>query len=482
MLSQPNPWEDLDKFIEKKRGGPENAEELRKLAIEKLEEAEEDIKRERKELTEAIEEERRKADYAREDRTMSMSLDLDDKIDAMIGGFMDEVGGGAASGGSQAKGDGDSATSTGADGGDVDVPRLPTSIMYIPIDDSVPQPYPSSGSQTSSPNPTTVVIGTSSKTLNPKTAKAFLKANEDKFKLKAIEKVVILSNLGTERTGKFPWNMQNGLGGALAKNGEGEQVLVEHFRKACKGNVPPVGTFVIKTGEGDVDEEAKSGGVLGGEGEDRASLLVGDMGKGGCDGKTLEMVVDNIAQERGGGLGNVTASVFGWSGGGGEREVKMLLEKLEGPEVSRIVIDVKDGGEAERRALILLSDVVAGMQKGGKTVTKVELDEKVGEGMVGVKFKESGAGWDDKKGGGDKDDWGDKKEEKPTVVGGRGLRQGGVLCKVDGLSYVKKLIVSFSRYNYPKPWERKEVPVKLMTEESVIRELRRAVEEIEKTC
>jgi hypothetical protein len=30
---------------------------------------------------------------------MSMSLDLDDKIDAMIGGFMDEVGGGAASGG-----------------------------------------------------------------------------------------------------------------------------------------------------------------------------------------------------------------------------------------------------------------------------------------------------------------------------------------------------------------------------------------------
>jgi hypothetical protein len=39
------------------RGGPENAEELRKLAIEKLEEAEEDIKRERKELTEAIEEE-----------------------------------------------------------------------------------------------------------------------------------------------------------------------------------------------------------------------------------------------------------------------------------------------------------------------------------------------------------------------------------------------------------------------------------------
>ena len=72
------------------------------------------------------------------------------------------------------------------------MPRLPTSIMYIPIDDSVPQPYPSSGSQTSSPNPTTVVIGTSSKTLNPKTAKAFLKANEDKFKLKAIEKVRIL--------------------------------------------------------------------------------------------------------------------------------------------------------------------------------------------------------------------------------------------------------------------------------------------------
>jgi hypothetical protein len=61
--------------------------------------------------------------------------------------------------------------------------------MYIPIDDSVPQPYPSSGSQASSPNPTTVVIGTSSKTLNPKAAQAFLKAKKDNFNLKTIEKV-----------------------------------------------------------------------------------------------------------------------------------------------------------------------------------------------------------------------------------------------------------------------------------------------------
>jgi hypothetical protein len=117
------------------KGGPENAEELRKLAIEKLEEAEEDIKRERKELKEAIEDEvslsccctclmgkgnkeistetqeatshqtqppqRRKADSAREDRTMSMSLDLDDRIDSLIGGFMDEVGGGTTSTGGE---------------------------------------------------------------------------------------------------------------------------------------------------------------------------------------------------------------------------------------------------------------------------------------------------------------------------------------------------------------------------------------------
>ena len=45
-------------------------------------------------MTEAIEEERKKADKAREERTMDMAVDLDDKIDAMIGGFMDEVGGG----------------------------------------------------------------------------------------------------------------------------------------------------------------------------------------------------------------------------------------------------------------------------------------------------------------------------------------------------------------------------------------------------
>jgi hypothetical protein len=193
------------------------------------------------------------------------------------------------------------------------------------------------------------------------------------------------------------------------------------------------------------------------------------------------MIVESIAEEREGDLGNVTMSVFGWNEEGGEEaEVKMLLEKLEGPEVSRIVIDVKDGGEAERRALILLSDVVAGMQRGGKTVTKVELDDRVGDRQVGVKFKESGAGWADKKGGGEKDAWGEKKEEEPAVVGGRGLRQGGVLCKVDGSSYLKKLIVSFSRYNYPKPWEKKDVPVKLMTEEAVIRELRRAVEEVGK--
>ena len=44
-------------------------------------------------------------------------------------------------------------------------------------------------------------------------------------------KVIVLSNLGTERTGKFPWNLQNGLGGSLTKNGEGEQVLVEVRKK-----------------------------------------------------------------------------------------------------------------------------------------------------------------------------------------------------------------------------------------------------------
>ena len=51
------PYFTIPKITLIEKGGPENAEELRKLAIEKLEEAEEDIKRERKELKEAIEDE-----------------------------------------------------------------------------------------------------------------------------------------------------------------------------------------------------------------------------------------------------------------------------------------------------------------------------------------------------------------------------------------------------------------------------------------
>jgi len=155
-----------------------------------------------------------------------------------------------------------------------------------------------------------------------------------------------------------------------------------------------------------------------------------------------------------------------------------LLGKREGPEVGRMVVNIGNGGETERRAVILLEEVARGMRKGGKTVTKIEVDGGLGDNEVGVKFKESGAGWEDKKGGGD--DWGKKKEEKGEVVGGRALRQGGVLCKVDGTTYKGKLVVSFNRYNYPKAWERKEVAVKGMTEETVVREFRRAVEEIAK--
>ena len=505
----------------------------------KLQEAEDGILKQKEDLKKAIEVERVRADEAREGRAMEASLDLGDKIDSLIGGFLDENGASAADSPADPYSAAASTTAVYANGGGdggAGAPPANSDILYLPIADDVPLPYPAAGEQkeTKTSSPTTLVIGTTPQSLTPSNAKMFLKRN--KVSHERLQKLVILSCLGTERTNSFPWNLQNALG-QLSKvrhslhivtcssvlgmtphggggdddddddscfplfplclclalvspvqsdaysdplsfqNAEAEKTLISHYKDACWLNSPPLSYFVVKSSPassgGKPDSEASEGSLR--VGGDVASLLIGDAGRGGCTDALLGNFVDGIISNDLAG-GNVTVSVFSLEDVKAKpAEVLNLLQKIDGPEIKRIVVPSDNPESAAKSLSLLMLELGSKMEKEGKMVSKVVCEGLDNSGSVRIKFMESGAGFSDLSEEDSEDNWGsDGGSEKP-VVRSTSTRQGGVKVEVDGTSFQGKVAIILRRYNYPKGWEKEKVPVKEITEEKIVSTVVKAV-------
>lgn len=89
-----------------------------------------------------------------------------------------------------------------------------------------------------------------------------------------------------------------------------------------------------------------------------------------------------------------------------------------------------------------------------------------------VKFKESaGVGYDDKD---SSDSEGRSKSTSTPVFAG--LKEGGLRLSFDEIGG-GNMVVRVERCDYPKEWEKRKVAVKEMTEDSIVREVKKRVEE-----
>ncbi|GMH63911.1 hypothetical protein TrST_g9281 [Triparma strigata] len=460
-------YSEVDRLLEIANQGPEDEADLRRIAEEKLDAAEAALEQQKVDLKAAIEEERMKADEARKERTTEAMADVGSKIDNLIDGFFDSIdaededklGSDAASGASPF---GDVTFSSN----DLLIP--PKSVLSVPFTSNTPLLY--STTIDSSSLPTHLVISTSPKSYSPSNVNDFLKTLPD---LKHLRTLIILSNLGTDRPVKGLAAM---FGSPSVQNTEAELNLLSSLRKLTKFNDIPLTHHVVKTqieGSKEVSKEAKGGvavpgfeGGCGGFGNG-AALGVGDIFDGKCEKEFLEGVVDNLLGVDVAEFGNKTISLVSVSPSSpvSPSEISYLMKKIEGPEIMRMAYS---GIPSPNGLRIFILEVLRRFKSG---VSKFTVEEE-GDNSVIVKFKESaGVGYDDKD---SSDSEGRSKSTSTPVFAG--LKEGGLRLSFDEIGG-GNMVVRVERCDYPKEWEKRKVAVKEMTEDSIVREVKKRVEE-----
>jgi len=440
--------------LEIAKRGPEDEDDLRRIAEEKLDAAEAALEQQKIDLKLAIEEERVMADLARQNRTTEAMASVGSKIDDLIDGFYDSIDGG--DGGDVVLSSTDTSSvdvvSSSENVGDNVVP--PTSILSLPYTLSTPLLYPD---PLSTSIPTHLIISTSPKTFTPSGLKPLLQSLPDLLNLRTL---IILSPLGSDREFK-------GLAGMFSNtdNRDAENELLSELKKLTKFNVIPMTYHVIKIqieGSKSPSSDIVNGVVLPGitstSYNNKHAIGLGDIYDGPCSSSFREKVINKIVE--GVTWGNRTISLVGEGDVGGE-EVDYLLRKGEGPEVLRIGFEGVKNSEGLR---IYILEVLRRFKSG---VSKFTVDEE-GSSIV-VKFKDAGG-----MGYGDKDNKDSEKKSAPTAF--PNLKEGGLKINFDVIEETN-LILRVERWDYPREWEKRKVAVKAMTEEGIVREVKKRVVE-----
>ena len=157
--------------------------------------------------------------------------------------------------------------------------------------------------------------------------------------------LVVLSSLGTERTDKFPYSMQNLMGGKLSKRREVEEMVIDAVKGRIPGEQVPLDYTIVKIGDVVQDEKAK--GTI--------EIMPGDSldGEAGIDAAAnvlLQAVAFQPAAR------NATLSVIGGI------DAKTVVEdvtwddwflRLDGPELLRVedglIVDGAAENEVDRK-------------------------------------------------------------------------------------------------------------------------------------
>ena len=140
--------------------------------------------------------------------------------------------------------------------------------------------------------------------------------------------IICISSLGTERTDKFPYSMQNLMGGKLTKRREVEEAVLNVIKRRVAGSQVPLDYTVVKCGDVVEDISTKSSlEIMPGD------TLDGEVGVEAAARSLLQAVVFQPSAR------NATLSISGgWptSGELSDRKWDDLFLRLNGPELFRI--------------------------------------------------------------------------------------------------------------------------------------------------
>ncbi len=474
--------------------GPTTREELLDLILDKFEDAENEIQQSREELMDMIEEERAKADEEREEATMKAAMDLDDKIEGMIGTFMDKVKP------SREEADAVIGETRGAAVTEVQAIERVKSFRIISLGAEVPKDWvgvPSLNSLsaafpagTCSDAPTTLLLLCPKSTLTLGAIDSFVSSNPT-LKFDDLDHLILVTPIGTQRTGQFPFSLLNTFGG-LDKVAAAETEVITYFQRLIDDrrnkqafDIQPVqpGLTVtnLKIGDQSNDsltlsiqkpsKDAVEGVPL--FGSSPLSVGVGDVFNGGLLPRHAAPLLTELMIQK----ANATLTAVSLSDEDAtDEQIKSLASKAFGPEIARFTaFETKPAGLYEFLANLLEATAANKGSGDVRLTTDVVAVREDGDMIVRVLFLPDGSGFADKDK--KKDEW-EKEEGGGSGSGrasGRAGEDGGVEVRVRRGGGVT--LVTVGRCNYPMRGDKKVVPIKEMSEGNVVRIVRRGVEE-----
>ena len=468
---EPNDKLDIDKLLDLAAdpNGPSTVEDLKASLASKFSEAEYNMARSRTDMKAKIKEERQIAEEVREVREeeyLAAAANVDEKIEGLIYSFVDSKSTGASAmpsgaqvGSAAVFSDPQDASEDGSEVGMISSSYPPPSFStkYLSLDPNQPPPPIKSLPDPSSAPPTTLVLYVG------KISTQLISSFVSSLNVSVLQRLVLL----------YPDPPKQAFGFLGTPD---TSALVMQLKSALEKKTP-----------NDLSTATLRFVSLGNAGADKAALphVALPSAKPATFANSLAagvlcppgaLVYDHLSSLMEGLLAmdvvNVTLAVSSVSSAAvGEREVAALLAKAAGPEIARFVLPPACPSPIDFLATLLepLGEGKKVFSMGLTTgVTVVKED-----GEVLLRFRNDGAS----SGYADKDE---KKKDGGGKKGGGGAGRsmskcGGVrvgCCEADGRS-----VVVITRANYPGVGERYEMPVKVMSEENIVRMVSKGMQE-----